>query len=234
MACTQPNPSQTGQPMGMRFGLEDSTTIIKRKFRWLFQIRPISAVEPSLGQTNALPPRRGARPSLSWKEFEFQHLNESIHYPFKPEWKPVQLQLYDINCNQNPVFDWIRYTQQPGMLLQGGMYDPGMGGCNFKRLGTLLMLDGCGNTIEHWTFENCYPQNIEWGELDMDSNDLVTVDLTLRYDRAYIGPFAQDAQPLPSPGNGSGSGGGLLPIPPNLGRVLVPNQITIPGNFLAS
>ena len=47
------------------------------------------------------------------------------------------------------------------------------------------MYDGCGEILETWTFENVWPNNIEWGELDMSDSSYVTIDLTLRYDRAY-------------------------------------------------
>lgn len=181
-------PSCTGEPMGLSFGLEDPTIPLKRKFRWLFKIKGISS-DDFPGQIRALPPRRGNRPSLGWKEYEFQHLNETIYYPFKPDWKPVQLHLFDLRCNMNPVFDWIRFNQQ---ATNPGLYNPQIGTwtpvvcAQLKRNATLVILDGCGGTIEQWAFDGCYPQNIEWGELDMDNNDIITVDMTLRYDRAYL------------------------------------------------
>jgi hypothetical protein len=176
--------------MGLGFGFDDVDLSYKRKFRWLFKINGISAQG-----ANALPHRRGSRPSLSWKEFEFQHLNETIYFPLKPDWKPIQLHLYDIRCNKNPVFDWVRLNESgiPSTSAGiSGIYDPEIGKWNpvitagFKRDAKLLLLGGCGETLEDWTIEGCYPQNIEWGELDMDNSDLITVDLTLRYDRAYI------------------------------------------------
>jgi len=178
--------------MGLRFGFENPTNSPKRKFRWLFQIDDISAKNSKASEAKALPHRRGARPSLSWKEMECQHMNETIWFPMKPDWKPVQLHLYDIHCNSNPVFDWIRYSERN--TGGEGIYDPQNGVWNpildaeLKREATIKMLDGCGNVLETWTLEGCYPQNIEWGELDMDNVDLVTVDLTLRYDRAFIVP----------------------------------------------
>ena len=48
------------------------------------------------------------------------------------------------------------------------------------------MLDGCGKTIEVWVFENPYFQEVNWGELDMTVSDVVYVDITIRYDRAYV------------------------------------------------
>ena len=51
---------------------------------------------------------------------------------------------------------------------------------------SLILYDGCGNKIERWVFENVWPQSAEFGELDMQSSEVVTGDVTLRYDRAYV------------------------------------------------
>lgn len=164
--------------MGFDFGL--NTECLKRKFRWLFKIPSVSAEG-----VNTLPPDKGARPSLSFKEVEAQHLNEIIYYPGKPEWKPINLTLYDLKKNQNPVIDWLseQYNTKSGRWSIG--YG---GGGEFKKNAVLEMYDGCGEILEQWKFENVWPNNIEWGELDMSDSSYVTIDLTLRYDRAYIEP----------------------------------------------
>ena len=166
--------------MGFDFGLEKSDLCLMRKFRWLFKIDEVSAQG-----ANTLPPEKGARPSLSFKEVEVQHLNEIIYYPSKPDWKPINLTLYDLKKNENPVLKWIReqYNTKEGTWKVGY----GGGDRKFKKdNATLEMYDGCGNVIETWKFVNIWPNNIEWGELDMQDNNYLTVDLTLRYDRAYI------------------------------------------------
>jgi hypothetical protein len=163
--------------MGLDFGLE-SNFCVKRKFRWLFRIPEVSAEG-----VNTLPPDKGARPSLSFKEVEVQHLNEVIYFPGKPDWKPINLTLYDIKKNNNPVIDWLNNQYNP----ESGRWRIGFGGGpEFKKPeATLEMYDGCGDILETWTFENIWPNNIEWGELDMSDTMYVTIDLTLRYDRAY-------------------------------------------------
>ena len=83
-------PDNDLEPMGLRFGLEDLHP--KTKFRWLFYLPKISADEEA-GTAYSLPPRRSARPSISWKEQEVQHITETIYYPFKPDWKPIPLHL---------------------------------------------------------------------------------------------------------------------------------------------
>jgi len=177
----------TAKTMGFDLGLSGGNTCFKRKFRWMLKLDGISGEG-----VNALPPLRSARPSLSFKEMEVQHLNETIFYPSKPEWKPFPLSLYDLKKAEkkvkdkteivdikNPVVAWIKSIYDAS----SGDWKPSSG---FKRNCTLEMYDGCGNVIETWTFENAWPQNIEFGELDMSSSDVMTIDLTLRYDRAYI------------------------------------------------
>ena len=75
------------------------------------------------------------------------------------------------------------------------VYDPSEGGeskykpsCDGfkKRDAKLELYDGCGKILETWVYEGIWPQSVEFGDLDMTSSDVITCDLTLRYDRAYI------------------------------------------------
>jgi hypothetical protein len=159
-----------------------SDTCFKRKYRFLFRINDISG-DTSDG-VNALPPLKSARPSLSFKEMEAQHLNETIFYPSKPEWKPVNLVLYDIKGSTNPVWKWITKAYDPS-LDNGGWKPSVSSGFKIGRC-SLEMYDGCGSVIEKWVFEGAWCQNIDFGDLDMSSSEVSTIDLTLRYDRAYI------------------------------------------------
>lgn len=165
--------------MGLGFGLGSERGCLKRKFRWLLKIDGISASDS--GGVQSLPPEKSARPSLTFKEIEVQHLNETVYFPGKPEWKPISLVLYDMKLNRNPVFDWLKKKYDPCE----GTWSADYAG-QFKKTARLEMYDGCGNVQETWVFENAWPNAIEWGDLDMSNSEYVTVDLTLRYDRAYI------------------------------------------------
>jgi hypothetical protein len=167
--------------MGLAFGLQ--TLCFPRKFRWLFTIKGISADE---GSAESLPPMKGARPSINFKEIDSEHLSETIYFPGKPDWKPITLTLYDLKKNKNPVFEWLKKFYDPCSDSTTINYSTSLTGDDngFKRDATLELYDGCGHVIETWTFENVWPQSIEFGDLDMASSDVVTVDVTLRYDRA--------------------------------------------------
>ena len=171
--------------MGLSHGLQLDSLNPKIKRRWLFSVPGVV-----VGSAPALPPRKFGRPSIQLREYEFQHLHESVWYPLKGSWKTVNLVLFDIRCNDNVVFDWLEriYDPSSGQDLEfAPALEPINGNDAFKvPQCTLELYDGCGNVLETWIFENVYPTDINWGELDMDSADLVMVDLTLRYDRAYF------------------------------------------------
>jgi hypothetical protein len=166
-----------GRRMGFDFGLESQNLTLMRKFRWLFRIPDVSAEG-----VQTLPPEKGARPSLSFKEMEVQHLNEIIYYAAKPDWKPINLTLYDLKKNKNAIFEWLKKQYDPET---GDWFAPEPNTWK-KAFARLEMYDGCGNIMEMWMFENVWPNNIEWGDLDMANNEYVTVELTLRYDRAWV------------------------------------------------
>lgn len=172
-------------PMGFRghdeWGDIDSVCI-KRKFRWKFIIPDVSAYG-----VDSLPPLRSGKPSLAFKEMTAEHLNETIAFPSKPEWKPITLTLYDINKGkQNPVFTWLKRAYDPSNC---SLWKPSCNGVGYDPIKAAqvwhVLYDGCGHEIDKWVFEHAWPQSVEFSDGDMASSEIVTCDLTLRYDRAY-------------------------------------------------
>jgi len=171
--------------MGLDFGLEGMGACFpKVKNRWLLQIEGVSGV------SNALPPLKAARPQLEFKEQQVSHLVQHIFYPVMGDWKPLQLTLYDTRPNENKVFEWVKQAYDPKP--EGGeewkpVFDPNLhGGDFFKRNAVLCMYDGCGKVTEKWKFENCYPREVNFGDLDMGDMSIVLLEISLRYDRAYL------------------------------------------------
>ena len=108
-----------------------------------------------------------------------EHLTETIYYPGKPEWKPITITLYDLRKEQSPLWDWIYSLYD----LPNNRYLYSVG---FKKEQAILTLyDGQGLELENWFFESVWCQDIVFGELDMSDSGICTVDITLRYDRAY-------------------------------------------------
>lgn len=166
--------SGSGIDMGLgKLNLPD--TCFKRKYRFTMKLD-----EEDL--SNMLPPSKSARPTITFKEMEAQHLNETIYFPGKPDWKPITVTLYDIQHNvENRVWQQLLKLYNPDV----GTYNPSCDGFKFNEM-KILMLDGCGNVIETWVFENPWFQEVNWTELDMGVSDIMYVDITVRYDRAYV------------------------------------------------
>jgi hypothetical protein len=167
--------------------LGSDQVVFKRKNRWMFRIGDIVG-DPDQG-LRALPPMKGARPNLKWKEFNIEHINETIYFPGKPDWQPFTLTVYDVCSNEDPhpnghpVFAWIREIYDPS----NETYNPIIRGTNasFKKNAFLELLTACGTVMERWVFENAWPQTANFGELEMSSSEVVLCEMTLRYDRAY-------------------------------------------------
>ena len=57
---------------------------------------------------------------------------------------------------------------------------------SYKKTLVLKMLDPTGQTIEKWTLYGCFINSASWGDLDMGSDDLANITVTLRFDRAVL------------------------------------------------
>lgn len=165
-----------GRKMGLDFGMEKADSCYKLRFRWLLKIPEISA-----SGINSLPPVKSARPGIAYKEIVAEHLNETIYFPGKPDFKTLTVTLYDMKRDTHPIFEWIQRLYNP---CEGDYFTST--DTNFKLRARLELYDGCGNTLETWVYENIWPVNCEFGELDMGSSEVITADLTMRYDRAFV------------------------------------------------
>lgn len=180
--------------MGIGFA---SQVLFKRQNRFIMYIPDIT--HTMTGQraiSKALIEEKSARPNISFKEIEVPHLIETIYFAGRPDWKPLKVTLYDV-ANDNPAWDWVKanysvYSNngQVSVQYKGSLSNISntlslQTSSNFKRTIKIFMLDGCGNAIEAWTYMNAFPTDVEFGETDMTGNDVMKVNLTLRYDRAY-------------------------------------------------
>jgi hypothetical protein len=107
------------RPMGMPF----SGASFKKKNRWRFVIRGMIDMENF--QSPVLPPIKSARPSISFKEIAIEHLIETITIPGKPEWSPLEVTLYDLQCNKNPLFTWLKKLYDPQLGIYKYLVAPG-------------------------------------------------------------------------------------------------------------
>lgn len=174
--------------MGMQMGLEGDGRFCKRQFRWMFTIDNVIGDLSSSGSMQCLPPEKSARPSLSFKEMNVQHMIEEVFYPAKPDWKPITVTVFDLQKSEHPVWMWLNNLyfideQNAKFVEPNAIKGPTEG---FIRQCTLQLFNGCGEIVETWVYDDCWPQSVNFQPLDMTQNGLVMCEVTLRYARAYI------------------------------------------------
>jgi hypothetical protein len=171
--------------MGMgRLG--DDRVIHKRKFRWTFHV-----VRQGRTSVPASFVKVAARPNLNIEETEINFLNAKRFIPGKGTWETITVTYYDVaiqggNAEEANLglFNWL-----------ADVYDYTGGGTNnpnpdvkqsakrscYGGTGVLQMYDGCGNGLEQWRLIDCWPQAVNFGDLDYSVSEEATIEITLRY-----------------------------------------------------
>ena len=166
-------------PIQMNLGDIGGPNIIhKRKFRWTFEVQR----ETGKGVPYAFV-KMAARPNISIEETEINFLNGKTYIPGKGTWETITITYYDVAGSDNiPLWSWLADVYN--FLPDGGGALPltqnskrscytGTGICN--------MYDGCGNGLEEWKLNDCWPQAVNFGELDYGSSEEATIEVTVRY-----------------------------------------------------
>lgn len=55
---------------------------------------------------------------------------------------------------------------------------------DYKKTADILLISPEGSLIRTWRLYGCWPTAVNYGELDMNSNDVVRIQMNLRFDRA--------------------------------------------------
>lgn len=164
-------------PIDMGIGrLGGDSVIHKRKFRWTF------AVERQGGDVPASFVKVAARPQLEIEETEINYLNAKTYLPGKGTWQSMSVSYYDVSVlngqgNEN-LWSWLAsvYDFTDNVALK----QSSVRRC-YAGQGVLTMYDGCGNPLEEFRMLDCWPQAINFGELDYSQSEECLIEVTLRY-----------------------------------------------------
>lgn len=172
--------------MAINMGFPKSNYAFKRPFRHIFSIQGIIG-HPELDGLNCKLNEKSARPNISFKEIDVQHLGQTITFPGKITFEPITITVWDTmpgggtrDASSNPIWKWLNSWYD----FYNGVYKSAVG---FKKTANIKLYDGCGNLIEKWVYENAFPLSVNFGELDMNSGqEVLTIEMQLKYDRAYL------------------------------------------------
>jgi hypothetical protein len=166
--------------MAMGIGpLGSPNIIIKRKFRWTL------AISTPCGQIPPYYCKMAARPNLEIEETELHYLNAVNYLPGKGRWQPLNVTYIDVATRDlQGLYNWVATVydfQRPTDLKQSEK-------AGWVGSALLTMYDGCGKNIESWLLGSVFPTSVNFGDLDYQSSDYATIEMTLRYSEAqYFG-----------------------------------------------
>ena len=176
-------------PMGIGpLGTQSGITL-KRKFRWIFGVKGICMGKRKVDVPETFV-KSASRPNITFDEQEIHFLHGKMYLPGKATFETITVTYYDVVQDEGgdpllPLYTWISSVYD-FMSDAGGVVNPRMGrnafGTNgYGGTGILTMLDGTGKAVESWTLIDCWPQAVNFGELDYSSAEDANIELTLRY-----------------------------------------------------
>jgi len=162
----------------------DTRSEPKRKYRFTFDIAglPVWTIT------------KVDRPSFEISETKHVFYNHSFYYPGRLEWKQLKFTTVD-PIQPDAAGILMKMANASGYKFPDKQF--GGIGYNYKSLNkvdsvaatspvTITAYGAAGKPVEIWTLRNAFLRDVSMGDYDYESQDMLKMDITLRYDWATI------------------------------------------------
>jgi hypothetical protein len=125
--------------------------------------------------------KASAKPQISNGEIALDHINVKRYVKGKSVWNTITVSLYDaiVPSGAQAVMEWVRLHHESATGRDGySSY--------YKKEIRLHQLSPLGEVIEEWILHGAYITDSNFGSLDWSSEEVVSIELTLRYDWAFL------------------------------------------------
>jgi hypothetical protein len=161
-------------PMGLNQLGNNPDLVIKRKFRWTF--------EATVCGGSTIPPyylKSAARPEVSLDETQLDFLNGRMWIPGKATWAELPVVFLDVAAPDfAPLWGWLSSVYEFDNPISLRMNTKPR---EYQGIAYITLYDGCGNIVEMWILNNCWPKSYKFGDLAYESSEVCTIDVSLRY-----------------------------------------------------
>jgi hypothetical protein len=125
--------------------------------------------------------KASAKPSLQNGEIEIDHINVQRYVKGKSKWQGISVKLYDaiVPSGAQAVMEWIRMHHESATGRDG--YST-----FYKKDLKLMQLSPLGEVIEEWILKGAFITESNFGQLDWSQEDLVEIELNIRFDWAFL------------------------------------------------
>ena len=126
------------------------------------------------------------KPSFSVSSNKYRLINHEINMPGIVSWNPITIELADVGDTVKSLLEQLKdFGYSPRSLAEDNGLSKSHG---VSKLGdiTIEQLNGAGATLETWKLEGAYMTELRFGNLDYASDDIITLNMTITYDYAYL------------------------------------------------
>jgi hypothetical protein len=168
----------------------------KRGYRWLME----------MGNTRipAYVLKKVSKPSFTVSETAHKFLNHTYWYPGRVEWNTVSMTLADpvnpdaaglvMEAIQESGYSPLTHEPAKPKTMSKSKAREALGDIK------IIQINSEGDEIEKWTLINAWIKDVKTGELDYESDDLVNLELEIRYDYAHLWTANGSPQDIFDPG----------------------------------
>lgn len=173
-----------------QFGVptDNGTATLMPKLQYRFRVRFIGMGQDGQNESSQNVISVG-RPSITHEEVIIDSYNSKTFIAGKHTWEPISLVLRD-DMNSNVVkLIGNQLQKQLDHNTQGALdhaNDSGHAGDPYKFSMVIETLDGTSDAkpLDQWELVGCYLSNVQYGDLNYGTSDMVQVTATIRYDNA--------------------------------------------------
>lgn len=125
--------------------------------------------------------KKVARPTLTQEAKTLDHINVQRYVKGKSKWSTMQLELYDpiVPSGAQAVMEWVRLHHESVTGRDGYLEF-------YKKDLTLNVLGPVGDKVEEWIIKGAQITEVNFGEMDWATDDVMTFTLTIQPDYCVL------------------------------------------------
>jgi hypothetical protein len=155
----------------------------KRSYRWICQLGISGAYAEWMVKSVS-------KPGFSISETSHRFINHTFWYPGRVEWDAIDITLVD-PVTPDGAMTTMHLIESAGYDVPNGVREKWKTiskATAVNALGAVIIrqLDENGNNIEVWDLKNPWIKGVKFGDLSYDSDDISTINLSIRYDWASL------------------------------------------------
>lgn len=166
----------------------------RRSHRFLLSLPNLTSADQAFAYEQYLA-KSVSKPSFTIGETPHKFLGNTYYYPGSVEWNTVEANIVNaVNPDGNQILydallnsGYLIPTSQEDIFFNAGQAPstPNKQGA-VDALGNVIMqeLNGQGGLVGTWTLNNAFITNATFGDLSYDTDDLLNISMTFRYDWA--------------------------------------------------